>query len=149
MRSQQISQRLAAFERLCRGLGLPLTVQRRAVLECVLQRDDHPTTDQIIEAVRQRVPGISRTTVYRILEMLVEMGMVCRVHHPGAVARFDGKTRRHHHLVCKKCGKVIDLESAKLDKLTLPDVQAEGFEIDNFSVQFTGICAACRRTAGR
>jgi len=120
-------------------------VQRRAVLESVLERDDHPTADQIIEAVKQRIPGVSRTTVYRVLDMLVEAGVIRRLHHPGPAARFDGKTRRHHHMICKKCNKVIDLESAKLDRLSLPDVESEGFEIDDFSVHFTGICVECRQ----
>ena len=53
--------------------------------------------------------------------------------------------RRQHRLICKKCNKVIDLESAKLDGLSLPDVGTEGIEIDDFSVQFIGTCAACRQ----
>jgi Fur family peroxide stress response transcriptional regulator len=145
MHLDQIAERLKEFERLCRCMGVPLTVQRRAVLETVLERDDHPTADQIIEVVRQRVPGVSRTTVYRVLDRLVEVGIIRRLHHHGPAARFDGKIRRHHHLICKKCNQVIDLESAKLDKLSLPDVESEGFEIDDFSVQFTGTCAACRQ----
>jgi len=145
MRRDEIAERCKEFERLCRGMGVPLTVQRRAVLETVLEREDHPTADQVIEVVRQRVPGVSRTTVYRVLDMLVEVGVIRRLHHPGPAARFDGKIRRHHHLICKKCGQVIDLESAKLDRLSLPDVESEGFEIDDFSVQFTGTCAACRQ----
>jgi Fur family peroxide stress response transcriptional regulator len=145
MRLDEIADRCKEFERLCRATGVPLTVQRRAVLQTVLERDDHPTADQIIEVVRRRVPGVSRTTVYRILDMLVEMGTIRRLHHPGPAARFDGKIRRHHHLICKKCNKVIDLESAKLDRLSLSDGGSEGFEIEDFSVQFTGVCAACRR----
>lgn len=109
-----------------------------------MEHDDHPTADQISEVVKGRVPGISRTTVYRVLDRLVEIGAIRRLHHPGPVARFDGKVHRHHHLICKKCNKVIDLESAKLDGLAMPNVQAEGFEIDDFSVQFIGTCAACR-----
>jgi len=124
---------------------VPFTAQRRAVLQAVLERDDHPTADQILEVVKERVPGVSRTTVYRVLDFLVEGGLVRRLPHPGASARFDGKVRRHHHLICKKCNKVIDLESARLDRLSLSDVEREGFEIEDFSVQFTGICAACRQ----
>jgi Fur family transcriptional regulator, peroxide stress response regulator len=145
MKAEQIRQRLREFKRLCRHAGVPLTVQRCAVLEAVLERDDHPTADQISEVVKERVPGISRTTVYRVLDRLVEIGVIRRLHHPGPVARYDGKVRRHHHLICKKCNKVIDLECEKLDGLSMPDVEAEGFAIDDFSVQFIGTCAACRR----
>ena len=145
MHPNLIAERLREFETLCSRMGVPLTVQRRVVLETVLERDDHPTADQIIEVVKRRVPGVSRTTVYRVLDMLVNVGVIRRLHHPGPVARFDGKIRRHHHLICKKCNRVIDLENAKLDKLPLPNVRTEGFEIDDYSVQFIGTCAACRQ----
>jgi Fur family peroxide stress response transcriptional regulator len=127
------------------GRGLRNRLDKWPGFGIILERDDHPTADQIIEVVRRRVPGISRTTVYRILDMLVEMGIIRRLHHPGPAARFDGKIRRHHHLICKKCNKVIDLESARLDRLSLPALESEGFEIEDFSVQFIGTCAACRR----
>ncbi len=149
MDTKEIAQRVEQFEAICRRIGVPVTVQRRVVLESVLQRVDHPTADQIADVVRQRVPSVSRTTVYRVLDMLVDVGAIRRLHHPGPAARFDGKVRRHHHLICKKCNKVIDLENAKLDKLPLPEVGTEGFEIDDFSVQFTGICAACRQAKTR
>ena len=69
----RIAERLSEFEKLCRNRGLPLTVQRRVVLQVVLEHDDHPTADQILEAVKDRVPGISRTTVYRSLDTLADM----------------------------------------------------------------------------
>ena len=71
MRSAEKRQRLESFERLCRERGLSLTVQRRAVLEAVLDRGDHPTADQVYDEVKERLPGLSRTTVYRVLETLV------------------------------------------------------------------------------
>jgi Fur family peroxide stress response transcriptional regulator len=145
MHSDQIEERLRAFEALCRRTGVPFTVQRRVVLQAVLERDDHPTADQVLEVVKERAPGVSRTTVYRVLDMLVEVGVIRRLHHPGPAARFDGKIRRHHHLICKKCNTVIDLENANLDRLRFPDVSTAGFEVDDFSVQFTGTCAACRQ----
>jgi len=149
MHPHEIADRLKEFESRCRSRGVPLTVQRRLVLQAVLERDDHPTADQILEVVKQRVPGISRTTVYRVLDTLTEMEVVRRLAHPGAAARFDGRVRRHHHLICKRCHRVIDLESARLDRLRLGDVGAEGFEIEDFSVQFSGTCAACRKAKVR
>lgn len=147
--ADQIAERLREFETQCRRLRLPLTIQRRVVLETVLGCDDHPTADQIVDSVKQRLPAISRTTVYRVLDLLVEMGVIRRLHHPGPATRFDGRTRRHHHLICTKCDKVIDLECVTLDRLALPDVECEGFEIDDYSVQFMGTCAACRHAKGR
>lgn len=142
--SSEIQHRLRQFEALCRERGLPLTVQRRDVLKAVLERDDHPSADQIYELVKDRIPGLSRTTVYRVLDTLVGLGVIRRLNHPGAGARFDGKIHRHHHLICRQCHRVIDVESRKLDDLRLPPNQRRGFEIEDYSVHFTGVCKTCR-----
>ncbi len=143
MSPEQIAERLQEFEALCRRQGVSFTVQRRLVLEVVLERDDHPTADQIVEIVKQRLPNISRTTVYRVLDALVDMGMIRRLHHPGPAVRYDGKVRRHHHLICKRCHKVIDWEDARLNRIHPPNVEAEGFQVEDFSVHFTGVCGEC------
>jgi Fur family peroxide stress response transcriptional regulator len=137
------------FESLCHEQGLPLTVQRREILIAVLERDDHPTADQVYDSVKDRIRGLSRTTVYRVLETLVGLGMIRRLHHPGASARFDGKTRRHHHLVCRMCHQVIDVESPSLDDLQLSPKQRRGFQIEDYSVHFIGICARCSEKASQ
>ena len=118
------ADKLKRLEEVCRERGLPATTQRRAVLEVLLQRTDHPTADQIFDAVRKRNPQISRRTVYRVLDTLAEFGLIRRVHHPGATARYDAKTHRHHHLVCIQCNKIVDLESPALDQLSLPKVRS-------------------------
>ena len=144
MNQDEIEARLRIFESLCRERGLPLTVQRRDIFKAVLQRDDHPTADQIHDAVKDRIPGLSRTTVYRVLETLVELGVIRRLHHPGGTARFDGKVHRHHHLICRSCQEVIDIETKRFDKLKLAPSQQHGFEIEDFTVHFVGICSECR-----
>lgn len=143
-----LGRRIAAFEEVCRRHGVPLTVQRRAVLEAVLERDDHPSAEQVFAVVRTRIPGISRTTVYRVLDALVGLGVIGRAHHQGSIARFDAKTHRHHHLVCEGCRRVVDYEAPGLDGLPLPEPAAIGFEVRDYSIQFTGLCAACRRPPG-
>jgi Fur family peroxide stress response transcriptional regulator len=138
-------ERLRRFEELCRQRGLSLTVQRRIILEAVLDRVDHPTADTIYDEVKQRIPGVSRTTVYRVLETLTEVGIVAKVCSPGAATRFDPVTQRHHHLVCLRCNRLIDVEDERLDQLKLPDVRPQAFEIKDYSIHFRGICAACCR----
>ncbi len=138
------TNKVAQFEAACRAQGLPLTVQRRVILEALAARDDHPTADEIFAAIQERIPGVSRTTVYRVLETLVGVGVASKVCHPGATARFDAKTDRHHHLVCRECGKVRDLEAPALDRLPLPNTSRRGFEIRDYSIHFLGTCADCR-----
>lgn len=136
--------RLAAFAAECRRRGLALTVQRRAVYAELADRKDHPTADQVHDALRERLPGMSRATVYRVLETLVEQGFARKVHHPGAVARFDPMTTRHHHLVCDRCGRLVDLEDGAVSAVRLPEAGRRGFEIRDYSISFTGLCRDCR-----
>jgi len=136
---------VAAFERECRRRGLALTVQRHAVFEELAVRRDHPTADQVYEAVRDRLPGLSRTTVYRVLETLVEAGLARKVQHVDAVVRFDPVTERHHHLVCERCGRLVDLDDAQVQRVALPSVGKTGFRIKDYSISFVGLCATCAR----
>jgi Fur family peroxide stress response transcriptional regulator len=136
--------KMAALEVACRQHGLPLTVQRRVVLEALAARDDHPTADEILEEVRTRLPDVSRTTVYRVLGTLVRLGLAVKICSPGTGARFDPKTDRHHHLVCVRCERVTDFEIPTLNTLPFPDTQKRTFEIHDYSIHFRGLCADCR-----
>jgi Fur family peroxide stress response transcriptional regulator len=145
MKSQNEAHRGAEpFEEVCRRHGLPLTVQRRATLEALARRSDHPTADQVFDDVRRRMPEISRTTVYRVLETLVRIGIARKVCHPGAAARYETEMRRHHHLVCLRCEAMVDIDAPYLDRLRLPDVEPQ-FRIEDYSIQFRGLCADCFR----
>ena len=131
------------WEALCRERGLPLTVQRRAVLETLLARRDHPTAEQIHAAVAERLRGISRATVYRILEVLVRAGVVRKVWHAAAGARFEIAARRHHHLVCVACDTVKDFEDPGLEDLEPSLGRRFGFRLMDYSIQFLGLCRDC------
>ena len=138
-------ERLQRFEACCRERGLALTVQRRRILELILDRTDHPTADQIYQDVKPHLPGVSRTTVYRVLETFVELGAITKASSLGAATRFDPMTRRHHHLVCLRCDRLIDLEDEALDAaVSPPDARKQSFTIKDFSIHFYGVCAACR-----
>jgi Fur family peroxide stress response transcriptional regulator len=145
MHSDEIAARLQQFEEICRQKGLPVTTQRRVILEAILERDDHPTADQIYDAVQDRIPQVSRTTVYRTIDTLLELGVIRRVHLTGVTGRFDGTIRRHHHLVCTQCDKIMDINDEDLDQLSLPKRKLQGFKVDDWSVQFVGTCAECQK----
>jgi Fur family peroxide stress response transcriptional regulator len=137
-------ERVRDLEERCRRHGLPVTVQRRAIFEYLAGREDHPTADQIFNAVQTRVPGVSRTTVYRVLDTLIRIGILSKACHPGGATRFDAKSRRHHHFVCSVCDRLVDVEDPRLDALELPAVKKKGFRIRSFSVLLHGICPDCR-----
>ena len=143
-RSPELAERLGAFEERCREAGFPLTVQRRVILETMLLRDDHPTAEQIYDTLPARVPEISRATVYRALESLVQLGAIGRAHSLGPATRFDANAG-HHHLICVRCNRVMDFSDARLDDLPLPDRSLTNFQTVDYSVHFTGLCAECRQ----
>lgn len=146
---RRLSESEDALKRVFAEHGIPLTVQRRAVVEVLRRHDDHPTADTVWEEVVARVPGISRTTVYRSLETLVRLGLATRLGHPGAALRYDPRTDRHHHMVCDRCGATVDVESPGLDRLELPDLAPAGFRARDFSVQISGLCATCAAQPGQ
>jgi Fur family peroxide stress response transcriptional regulator len=83
--------------------------------------------------------------VYRVLETLVEQGFARKVHHPGAVVRFDPATHRHHHLVCERCGSLADVEGSSMPEFPVPNLRGTGFRVHDYSISFTGLCRNCRQ----
>jgi len=140
-------QRIDRFFAAHRERGMPVTTQRRAVFEAILDRHDHPTTEQVYQAARGGLPQISRMTVHRILGTFVSLGLLSKTCHPGSSARFDPKLHQHHHLVCLDCGRITDVEDPRLSHLPWPKVNPREFQIEDYRVHFRGRCARCRQKA--
>jgi len=137
-------ERLSELERRCAAAGLPVTTQRRAVMEILVGRRDHPTADQIFGAVAERVPDVSRATVYRALDTLTELGLLQRVAHPGSSVRFDGNTNPHHHFLCSRCGAIEDLPlDAVRGHDELAFVGSPTLQADEIGIQVRGLCGRC------
>ena len=139
------AERMEAYRRLCRERGLRSTLQKRAILEAVLDLDNHPNADQVHAIVTQQNPDISRTTVYRALEGFARLGLITKACHPGSTTRYDRRIDIHHHLICLQCDAVIDISDAGLDALSVPDTSDFDFEVQDFRVQLRGICRRCRQ----
>jgi len=135
------------LERLTSGYaaaGPPMTSQRRALLEVLAGREDHPTVDQIYADLSKRLPEISRTTVYRSLEALARIGLLKRVEHPGSSVRFDPNADPHHHFLCSACGVLTDLPSAALLGTSQLSYVDEGHgKAEEISVMVRGLCPRC------
>ncbi len=139
-----LKDHLNSLEAVFRENGLPLTVQRKVILEAILDRKDHPTADQIYETVKVDLPGLSKATVYRVLDLLVQVGVVQKVFHTDAMTRFDPMVSRHHHATCRLCGQFNDLDPDIVPDIPLPKTEGLGFEITDYSINFTGICSRCQ-----
>jgi Fur family transcriptional regulator, peroxide stress response regulator len=137
--------RLEELRRICRKRGLVLTPQRREILRAVLDLDLHPTADQVHAALSRRRVRVARATVFRTLEGLVRLGVITKACHPGSAARYDSRTETHHHLVCLRCDRVMDISDARLDALPVPDTRRYGFFVSDLRVQVRGVCRKCRQ----
>ena len=102
--------RVVGAEAALRDRGLRLTGPRHAVLEVVRGAESHPTAEEVHRLVRRRLPGVSLGTIYRNLRLLVGAGLLKEL--PGPYARFDANTRAHHHFMCERCGRIIDVDAA-------------------------------------
>lgn len=122
-----------------------LTPQRRAVLAVIAGSHDHLTPLAIYRRVQQRYPAIGLVTVYRTLEILTDLNLVCRVHagdncRSYLIRRPSG---HHHHLICQSCGTVIDFTGCSLKGLERRLFRETGFLIEGHLLEFNGQCQDC------
>lgn len=126
-----------------RGAGLRVTAARVALLETV-RAGDHLAADAIATGVRDRLGHISLQAVYEALHSLTAAGLVRRLEPPGSPARFEGRVGdNHHHLVCRSCGAVVDVDCAVGHAPCLTASDDRGFSIDEAEVIYWGLCPAC------
>lgn len=123
-----------------------VTPQRRAVAEALGGDHVHLTANEVHRRARSRIPEVSLATVYNTLNELVLMGEVAEVRYAPGPSRYDPKAgaAAHHHLMCKVCGALFDVEPRHVAAIDLPDEQRHGFDIDGVEVMFRGTCATCR-----
>jgi Fur family transcriptional regulator, stress-responsive regulator len=132
---------------LLRRHGVQVTAQRLAVLRAVSDTA-HATADVIAESVRARIGTISRQAVYDSLGVLAEKGIIRRIQPAGSPARYEGRVGdNHHHLVCRTCGRLADVDCATGETPCLVPVDDGSFVVDEAEVIYWGICPTCQPAA--
>ena len=132
-------------EQLLRGTGLRVTRPRLAVLE-VLRQGGHLEVDEIARQVRERLDSVSTQAVYDVLGALSRAGLARRIEPAGSAARFEARVGdNHHHIVCRSCGTIEDVDCRVGERPCLDPGTGHGFEVDEAEVTFWGLCPACRR----
>lgn len=120
--------------------GLKPTFQRLRILEYLQDHNNHPTVEMIYENLVRDIPTISRTTIYNTLNALGEKGIIHTITITGTETRYDFKSLPHHHFLCRRCGKVEDIDIA------CPYMQKKrigGHQIEELHGYFKGICKEC------
>ena len=128
---------------LLRKHGIPVTAQRLAVMRAVAERQ-HATADAIAEDVRASIGTISKQAVYDALGMLVKRGLIRRIQPAGSPTLYEDRIGdNHHHLICRSCGKTVDVDCAVGHAPCLTAEEEHGFRIDEAEVIYWGLCPEC------
>jgi Fur family transcriptional regulator, ferric uptake regulator len=136
------------LEKVLRDNGYRLTDQRMAVLRVITSTHDHLTPVDVHRRVRSAYPTIGIVTIYRMLDVLFRLKLICRVHAQGEcrsylLRRPEG---HHHHLVCSSCGTVVDITSCDITGLEKKISRQTGFQIQGHLLEFQGLCHNCQIT---
>ena len=131
------------LEQLLRGASLRVTRPRVAVLNAVYAHP-HADTNSILGVVREELGDVSQQAVYDVLNALTGARLVRRITPPGSVARYESRVGdNHHHVVCRSCGVIADVDCAVGEAPCLAPSDAHGFVIDEAEVVYWGACPAC------
>jgi Fur family peroxide stress response transcriptional regulator len=118
------------------------TPQRLAVMEFLEGNSSHPSAEEVYSALKKKFPTLSLATVYNTLETLRDMGKIVEVGGGFAQKRFDPVTKSHHHLICIKCQKILDIPERFNPVLT--EDEKRGFSVIRSQVEFYGLCPECQ-----
>jgi len=130
-----------------RERGLHVTAQRLAVLHA-LAAAPHSAADDVVEVVRAALGAISRQAVYDSLGTLTEAGLLRRIEPAGSSARYERRVGdNHHHLVCRSCGRMVDVDCAVGAVPCLTPIEDAGYEVDEAEVVYWGRCPECQTIA--
>lgn len=132
---------------LLREHDLRVTAPRLAVLEVLAELPAHVTVEQVAERARARIGALSTQAVYDIMGALHRVGLIRRIAPAGTPALYETRVAdNHHHLVCRDCGKTVDVDCVTGAAPCLTPASAAGFEIDEAEITFWGRCPECANT---
>lgn len=127
-----------------KAVGLQVTAQRLAVYRAV-QSTPHALADEICQTVRIELGVISRQAVYDALNAMSEHGLIRRIQPAGSAARYEHRVDNHHHLVCRGCGSLTDIDCAVGEAPCLIAEHDHGYQIDEAEVIYWGLCPSCQQ----
>jgi Fur family peroxide stress response transcriptional regulator len=135
-----------SFRELCVAHGIAVTHQRQVLFEVMQGIPGHPSPEEVYERVREHIPSISLATVYKNIHLFIASGLFREVSMHHGSLRVEMNSRPHHHMVCKRCKTIFDLDEEHLGDLPQPHRLPNGFVAERYSVDVLGLCAACQET---
>lgn len=143
-------EKILQLKEVLKDKGYKLTPQRRAILNSIIENNrNHLTVEELYEKVKKDCPEIGLATVYRTVQLLEEVGFICKLDFDEGCSRYElvneNEEHHHHHLICNICGKVIEVEGDLLGELEKNIEDNYEFKILNHNVKFYGICKDCKK----
>jgi Fe2+ or Zn2+ uptake regulation protein len=135
----------AELSALLRERGLRATSQRVVMHRLLRDRDRHVSAEELLSEASERLPGVSLPTVYSTLELFEQLGIVRRVNGGGGTLLWDTRADAHHHMICRNCGRIEDMDTSLDLGRALRSAARAGFEADRAEVVVSGLCASCAR----
>jgi Fur family ferric uptake transcriptional regulator len=144
-------KRFARFKDYLRQQGLKSTEQRDAIAHAFFATQRHVSVEELYLEVKRRHPRIGYATVYRMLKLLTECGLAAERHFRDGEARYESAAKRHHdHLICERCGKIVEFEEEQIEALQRDVARRSGFHLTGHKMELYGLCPACQsRKTGR
>ena len=132
-----------------RARGLRATSQRVVMHRLLRDRPRHVSAEELLSEASDSLPGVSLPTVYATLELFEQLGIVRRVNGGGGPLLWDTRAEAHHHMVCRRCGRIEDMDAPLDLERARRSAARSGFEPDRAEVVVSGLCVSCARTARR
>lgn len=134
---------------LLRQRGLRATSQRVVMHRLLREQNRHVSAEDLLSEATERLPGVSLPTIYATLELFEELGIVRRVNGGSGTLMWDTRSDAHHHMICRSCGRVEDIETPLDLEGARRSAARSGFQPDRAEVVVSGLCASCARGAAR
>lgn len=139
-------KRLEEIIKALRDKGHRLTPQRLAMLRIIAKSEGHPSVEEIYELIKADFPTTSLATIYKTLSLLKDMGEVLELTFANVGSRYDGKRPYPHpHVICTKCGQILDPEFAAMTEISLEMARRTGYQITHHQLNFFGLCPKCQK----
>lgn len=147
-----IQREMDAFVRVLKENSMKVTNQRMVVAECIFRTHAHFTADDLTDFLKNRYKSVSKATVYRILSILVDAGLIDE-HDFGQSQKFYEHSlghEHHDHLICTRCGKIIEFMDPDIEKLQVAAARRYNFQVTDHTLNIYGLCAPCgQKTNGK
>ncbi len=125
--------------------GVRITPQRRAVLKFMIDAENHPTADDVYQALAPHHPNMSVATIYNNLKLFKQTGLIKELTYGDASSRFDFDSDKHYHIICSSCGKITDFHVSGLEEVEQMAANSTNYSVSHHRLELYGVCNECKQ----